>query len=440
MKFIIIFILWINIMAQEKVPYPYPNYNDDLLAKEIINGTYYASIQMMIKNSQTGDERYVFVPDSPEVIDDAIHSKGHKPKRIESYDQNMSVYDRDKMLEDAVLPKYVDVDEKEPIIVSKAMTPTDISYVGELNIRYRHITRFKNNNTSFFVGVQKTSDGTSSLNLDGDVYTFFRHDGTARTKMFDVGDGTEPMSIDWIYSIGNRNFFSSFNKLYEYNESGFYHLPNASTRGALNIIVRDGNNYYTILTVPSQIAKNIDSGGEILSSGAYYITSGVEHRVSAYKENYFFSSAYTYFVKDGVFGKYEKISGLYRNTHKVRFDYHRDRFPTDYNLRKGVHDAPKTYRPTGETKIIGLKEGYVAIGLDDFIYFTKNYKDFIKTGIKSKRGASIVITKDFIYFYYSNSLVVVSPDGWAYEPPDGRYYELFARNGMTNNRGIYIGD
>ena len=448
MKFILLIVLGLNLMAQEKIPYPYPNYDTDLMAKEIINGTYMASIKMMIRNSQTGEERYVFVPDSP-IIEDMQVAKEIKEIKVEGIDSNITIYDRNKSLEDAVLPVYVDIPDKEPLIVSRAMCPQGLTYVTTTDDTYGFlIARFDDGTDDFFVGVDKTDDGSSSTNTDGDIYTFFKHVGATKTKMFDV-NVDDIGTPHWLYATHKRNFFYAGGKLYEYNESGFsvaFTSELAKTKPIDNIMAAEGDNIYLLSFHDMLRAENIITGEILELDTQQSISSNSIYYISAYSEAYFGGNSSWFYIKNGILHDNLKPKKYHKATMKVRFDYHNENKPANYNFSKGVDDAPRTRRPSSSSfllldEYIGIKEGYVAVSAKT-IYFTKDYKKYINSGISADSASSIIITKNYMYFYRSGKFVIVSVDGWSYKLPDGRYAELFLKNKLADRfyDMPYIGD
>lgn len=425
--------LGVSIMAQEIVPYPFPNYDEDLIAKEIVNGSYMASIKMLIRNSQTGAERYVYVPDTPKVIRDAEKALDNGNPRPERYDQNMSIYDRDKMLEDAVLPKMVDVGEKLPEFVSKSMCPQGVELIATQANSYLAVTTMGRGDNTVFVGIEKTDDGDSAVNTNNDVYTFFRHNGDTKTKMFDFEEETTNEYVRWAYSTGGRSFFAGAIKMYEFTEFGYTILNNSKSTNA-KFVIRDGDDYYTIVSGAVTKAVNIDTGEELpLDSGESISTSSV-FTVSVKGDSFATASNY-YYIKDGEFKKGTSKNRRFFADKKVRFDYHDGNYPTGYNLKNGVPNHPKARAPSSSVEHIGLRDIFVTVGDDDNIYYTKDYQIFEDTGIKSSRNAKIVITKDFFYFQSTNKTVILKPTEWAYErPPRAEYAELYAKEKMLNSQ------
>ena len=437
----LILALGISLMAQEKVPYPFPNYDSDLLAKEIVNGTYMASINMMIKNSRTGDERYVNVPDSPKLLDDMEHGIPTSASSVQSI-SDTPIYDRDKILEDAVLPKYVDTDPKEAEIISKAMCVEKILLDGIATFPYVKIGRYSKDGNAFFVGVEKTNDGIDRFNYAGDVYTFFRHNGLSRVPMFTFEYDVENGVPEWLYSVNNRNFFFAGDKLYSYNESGYTQILEPSIVGAEPLIVVDGNSFYLVSAHIKMKAQNIDTQA-VLTLDTVQSASSLQHfYVSAYKSNYFGADSAWFYIKNGQIFDIEKSKVFHRATYKVRFDYHSGSYPAQYNLRSGVPDYPRARTPNTTAEYIGLKEGIIIAGTDGKVYYTTNFAEYVDSGITATQGQKIVITREFIYLSRASTLIVIKPIMWGYEPPDGRYVERFLKEKLDNrfHAQPYIGE
>lgn len=433
--------LGISLMAQEKIPYPFPSYGSDLIAKEIVNGTYVASINMMIKNSKTGEERYVYVPSSPDVIEKMQSGEQITEVREESLDTEYSHYDKNKSLEDAVLPVYVDADNKEPTIISRAMCPTGLTYVDELkeSSPTPYTARYDDGTEKFLV-IAKNYDKSSAI---------YKIDGMEKTELVSIPKEKDTNSaiISWLCSVGGRNFFSDGISVHEYSGGGYQKVFTSSLVSEKGVarqrIVRDKDDFYLVFTFADSIfLENIDTG-EVLSIIANSNIGEPLVQNSAYGDNCFtLRNGTTIMVKDGVLTEVKK--GWHKSMLKYRYDYDLSKI----NLRKyGVPHYPKAKPPIGihsGTDYIGIKEGYVFARLNGGethrIYYTTDYINYIDTEVEAFVDW-IVITEKFIYFGGS-SITVMSVDGWTYKAPDGRYSEQFLRNGLSNNKfeKPYIGD
>lgn len=417
-------------MAQTAVPYPYPNYNSDLLAKEIVNGTYYASIKMLLKNSKTGEDRYVNVPDSPDIIE-KMESGQQVKEVVEQNVSNTPIYNRDKMLEDAILPKYVNNEEDLPIIVSYAQTPQSLSYAGNQQGTLYPVARFDDGNKKFFVGVETTDTKNTDTESD-DIRTFFKFKGTNKTAMFTVD--MSKIYVSWLYSVGGRNFFSSGTSIYEYTETGYTKLVDIENSTVkLPFILMDGNNFYAVVYHNSKLfAINVDTGKKIstdLSSMA-----NDKYEVSAFSANIFYAHSFLAEVKDGKISIKEKYKDWEHSNIKVRFEYLDNNLVTKYNIRHGHPKYVKSKRPSSrQEEFLGLKEGYISIE-NGVLFYTPDYKSYVSSGISVKNNAKIAICSDYIYLYEANRLVIVSVNKWSTKIPSSRYAELYAKNKMLDNQ------
>ncbi len=250
--------------------------------------------------------------------------------------------------------------------------------------------------------------------------------------------------IRWLYSIGYRNFFYTDDKiLYEYTKSGFTKVLDVTIGNLENIMVMDGDDIYLISFGSNEVkAQNIISGNIITLDSEQSTSNGSYNYVSAFNTAYFGVSPSWFYIKNGKIYDNLNPKDLHKATMKVRFDYHRTNYPTKYNLRRGIANAPKTRTPSNSNEFLGVKEGYVIVGTDGIIYYTPNYKNYISTGISAIKESKIVITRPYIYFYRSGDLIVVSVDDWSFKVPDGRYAELFNRNKLNDKfyETVYIGD
>jgi len=454
MKFATLIFLGISLMAQEKIPYPYPNYDDDLLAKEIINGTYYASIQMMIKNTQTGAERYISVPDS-------ITDKMERGGRVDSVtatdiDPETTIYDRDKMLEDAVLPKYVDINDDLPIIVSYAQCPQKLTYVSTLNLECMSISRYDDGINKFLVAFEKTYDGSSSEDAVEDVYTLWKIVGSQKIELFHIvhsvrnDDGWIDSSKTkftplWLYSTHGRNFmYGDDNKLYEYGTSGYTELLPLNSIMEKIIVVDDGR-YYAVSHLGNELTLyDIDAKRETTITTKYAGTGvGDHHWVSAYDSNMFFSEYSNVMqIKDGMLTEIVDYKPWEKSNIKMRFEYLFNNLVTDFNMKNGHPKIQNASRSSDRLeKLVGIQEGYISI-FNNEIHYSPDYKNSINSKIPASSVSEIVITEDYIYFYDAGRLVIVAVDGWSTKILREEYAEFFAKNKMldSQNKKARIGD
>ncbi len=440
---------------QINIPYPYPNYGNDLLAKEIVNGTYMASINMMIRNSKTGEERYVYVPDSPDVIEDL--KTGNKPDatNINAIDDNPIVYDRNKSLEDAVLPIKKDIGDPIPLIVSTAMCPQDISYIGSIDIPtvsystyMKTVSRYDDGINKFLVTFEKTDDGSSSTNTTGDIYTFYKYIGTSKTKLFDVNvdDNGTPK---FIYSIGKRNFFYSGNSVYEYSKDGLLKLLDVTINELVPFMLMDNGRIYIVGMHGSIHLQDVDNGNVITSDfSASRNTTG--NRSSAYDLNYFTTSDAVYYVKNGVI--YKKNSKDYFGaTAKIRFDFLQSALTSKlfhYNEQHNIHKYPFARVPEYAVEYLGdSKEAFFTVSRSKEIFYTKDYVNYRSTGVSADGipllfNAHFLIAnfENYIYIIGKNKMEIFKINKWDYQIPRSDLGELFAKHDMIN-RGINnIGD
>ena len=458
MKFFICIFLGVFAMANQiSVPYPYPNYDDDLLAKEVVNGTYIASINMMIHNSKTGEDRYINVPDSPDIIETMKDGRVPKATDVNSIDDNPIIYDRNKSLEDAVLPVKKDLGRDIPMIASLAMCPQSLSYVGEFSAKidystYRKtVSRYDDGINKFLVIFEKTDDGESSQNTDGDIYTFYKITGTEKTKIFDVKADDYGVPL-FIYSIGKRNFFySNNNKIYEYNNNGFLELLEVGINELVPFMIMDSENKIYIVGYHGTIhVQDIDSGS-IISSNFSVSRDSTDNESSAYGYNYFRNNRDTFYIKDGEIYKIDGIS-FYGSSAKIRFDYL-------YQTRKLVHfshfneknnhfDYPFCSVPSkGVLYLEDAKEAYVTVGKDNKVYFTKDYVNYKNTDIEIDAQEFLYNTnyiianfEDYIYIIGANKVYSFTVNKWSYQIPRSDLGEEFAKHNLIN-RGInVIGD
>ena len=453
MKSFLLLILGVLAMAEQiSIPYPYPNYNDELLAKEIVNGTYMASINMMIRNSQTGEERYVNVPDSPDIIKKLETSKEPDAINVNAIDDNPIIYDRNKSLEDAVLPIKKDVGDPIPLIVSDAMCPQDIEYLGDTELQssiYKNVSRYDDGINKFLVVFEKTDDGSSSQNTDGDIYTFYKFVGLDKTKLFDlaVDDYGTPY---FIYSIGKRNFFKAGGKIFEYSDAGFTELLTVSINEVAQFMIMDKDRIYIVGMHSTIHLQDVDSG-DIIDSDFKASSTAAGNRSTAYEYNYLISYSNTYYVEDGEIKKIDGDNSFFSASAKIRFDY-LDSYARSslahFNEKHNIHKYPFAHIPSYGTEYLeDSKEAFFSIDKNSRIYFTKDYINYKDTGIEAvghKLSGNIYYKianfEDYIYIISSNTIQAFKINKWDYRIPRSDLGELFAKHDMIN-RGINkIGD
>jgi len=439
-------------MAEEKsVPYPHPTYDDNLLAKEIINGTYMASISMMIRNSQTGEERYVNVPDMPDIIKDMERGKETNAADVNSVSDDTIVYDRNKMLEDAVLPVKVELGMEKPKIVSTAMCPQSIEFIGtvdvsiEISTYIKNVSRYDDGINKFLVLFEKTDDGSSSENTSGDIYTFYKYLGVGRVKLFDVSvdDFGTPL---FVYSINKRNFFYAGNKIYEYNEDGFTNILSVGIYEVLPFMISDGESVFIVGMHGTISLQNVDNGN-IINSDFSASRSSLGNKKSAYNDAYFMTNSNTYYVDRG---EIKEIQGLdyFASDAKIRFDYIGDGKILHFNEKHNIHDYPKSNTPASKICYLGdTKEAYFSIGTDNKIYYTKDYINYKYTNV-AQEGTQLLYNylytianfSDYVYTMSKTKMNVFKVDKWGYVIPRSDLGELFAKYNMIDRGYPIIGD
>ncbi len=452
MKSILFLILGVLSMAEEiSIPYPHPAYDDNLLAKEIINGTYIASINMMIKNSQTGEERYVYVPDSPDIIKDM--ERGNEPDAtdVNNVSDDPIVYDRNKSLEDAVLPVKVELGREKPMIVSTAMCPQNVEFIGtvdvsnEISTYRKNVSRYDDGINKFLVIFEKTDDGSSSENTSGDVYAFYKFSGVDKVKLFDVNvdDFGTPL---FVYSINKRNFFYAGNKIYEYSEDGFTKILQVGIYEVVPFMISDGDNVYIVGMHGTISLQDVDNGN-IATSDFSASSASRGNKKSAYDDAYFMTNSNTYYVDRG---EIKEIQGLdyFASDAKIRFDYIRDGKVLHYNEKHNLHDYPKASTPASKICYLGdAKEAYFSIGPSGEIYYSKNYISYKSTDIIQK-GTSFLYNysyaianfSDYVYTMSKTKLNVFKINKWGYPIPRSDLGELFAKHNMIDRGYPVIGD
>jgi len=441
---------------QVSIPYPYPNYDDDLIAKEIVNGTYMASINMMIQNSKTGEDRYTHRQVMPDILETIIDGKEPKATDVNSIDDNPIIYNRDKILEDAVLPIKKDVGRDIPMIVSTAMCPQDLNFIDTIEQKVLYstyqnsVSRYDDGINKFLVLFEKTNDGESTQNNDGDIYTFYKILGTEKTKIFDVKADDYGVPL-FVYSIGKRNFFySDDNNLYEYSKDGFLKLLDVGIYELVPFLVIENNNIYIVGYHGNIYLQNVDNG-EIISSDYNVSRNSTDNMSSAYGFNYFRDNRNTFYVENGEIKKLNGVS-FYGASAKMRFDYlYQTRSLvhfTYFNEKNNHFDYPFSKPPAYGILFLGdVKEAYVTVGKDGYIYFTKDYVTYKSTGIKAS-GKSflyntsffIAIFEKYIYIIGMDKIDVLRVSNWAYNIPRSDLGEEFAKHDLVNRGFNVIGD
>ena len=447
-------------MAEQiKIPYPHPNYDDDLLAKEIINGTYMASINMMIRNSQTGEERYVHVPDSPDIIKEMERGNEPDATNVNSVSDDPAVYDRNKMLEDAALPVYKDVENEEPIIISTAMTPKKIEYFGRVDVVIGGTSidddslwasRYDDGINSFLVIAEIIDDRGTGGSDDDNIVGFYKIVGLDKIKLFEF-DEKEYGMMRSIYSIGKRNFiissdsYSDIMTVFEYNEDGFIEIREVQGAFSENLL-RDKNNIYLLSIIKDDNDNthikivNIDTGEIIISD--FTIDYDIRRKPieSVLNNEFEFSQSGAYYIKDGkIYDKGEK----YTPFAKTRFDYIRFYgFPMNVNEKRGNYRYPKAnHSYKAACRYLGdVKEAYFS-AIGDSLYWSRDYVNVKKIDIPNPtKHDSIAITKDYIYVLTYNLIDVFKVNEWGYVIPRNDMGELFAKHGMVDRGEAVIGD
>jgi len=451
MKIFLLLFIGVFAMAEQiNIPYPHPNYDNDLINKEIINGTYMAAISMQIRNSRTGEERYVYVPDSPDIIQKSEEGKEPDGTDVNSISDEPIIYDRNKSLEDAVLPVKVDVGQEKPMIVSTAMCPQDITYLGNIDIStsiYKNVSRYDDGINKFLVIYEKTNDGSSSQNTDGDIYTFYKYVGTDKTKLFDVSvdDYGTPT---FIYSIGKRNFFfSTDGNLYEYSDAGFAKRITISIYEVVPFMVMDGNKIYVVGMHGTIHLQNVDNG-DIITSNFSSSSSIAGSRSTAYGYNYFVTNLNAYYVEDGEIKQIKGDNSFYSASAKIRFDY-LDSYARSslmhFNEKHNIYKYPFAHIPSyGTNYLEDSKEAFFSVDYNDRIFYTKDYVNYKDTGIIATGHHYsgdiyhyIANFENYVYIINYNKMDVFQINKWGYQIPRSDLGELFAKDGLIN-RGINI--
>lgn len=428
MKSLLILLYGVLLMAFNEVGVPYPNpqsSGDELMAKEIVNGTYIAAIDMYIKNVKTGMVRYVHVPDS-KVVDTMEGGGIVKNPTAEDIDSGTVIYNRDKMLEDAVLPKKVSTGKPLAQIVSKAMCPQSVEYVGEVQA-----------SNNFFV--INTSNGERlgySIKEDNGNYGIYIVDGTSSEKKYELESGLYPYRVGY---VNGRTVFAYSGSFYELREDGYSKLADYDTSYKFErYLVYDDGNYYLLGNVKTTtpIAVNVDTGDIIVGDFSLRIVNAnINTTYHSIKDNCITRLC----VKDGALAiptKFDKI------TSKARFDYNYDlTHPFRYNEANGVYEYP-VHSVVTEAEYIGsIKEMYFMQN-NGKLYYSKDLIKPVKAPVYEQVPsiAKILLTREYFYHISYGTVRVFEPSDWKVVVPRPEYGQEFAKEGMLRSDYNYIGD
>ncbi len=443
------FVIWSVAMAQEvSIPYPHPRYDEDLIAKEIVNGTYLASIQMMIKNTKTGEERYVAVPDSPDIIDDAQASRELNAKDAREFDKEVETYDIDKIKELSVLPAKRKAGSTPPQIISGAMCPQGLDYVGETDLVFSY-NSVGSHGLGFIddsiISYKKTKDNGDPYEIKGNEFTFYSTYGTQTEALFTL-KSDDYGYIHSIFSYGNELYYTAL-----LDSDSKVHLLklNLSTLAKTDLLVMD-NDYARFL---------VEYNGELFipcedNDGVYVLNihtgkkfhSGYKSNVNGYAFTAFARNVFHYdlaaFEIDDT--GLHKIDGCIKKATGVsRFDYilsYTAPNRCNYNDRYGItHEYPRIENVTFFNYLGDVKEGYVAISKNDTLAYSKDFIHFTDTGVKvDVRGINYAyITHDYIYVGNIH-VKVFKVNGWAYKAPRSDVAETMIKSGLKNGVGDII--
>jgi len=453
MKTVIVLLFSVALMAEVKIPYPYPNYDDDLIAKEIINGTYMAAINMKIKNSQTGDERYVHVPDS-RVEEKAIQNDRSIIKEPD-IDTSMSIEDRDKLLEKSIVPKYVEEPNEMPTLFYKGMCPQKVEYLATVPLGYITIFMTKPDgdripfsfDTTKKIGYKWVGDKTSSFAFP--------------QEYDDYAGKVIPISVFPVAQLGDELLLLD----------GHGYLRTMNENGVVSERLRQWKIINYALTINNLHGK---SYGYSYTFGKFYeITKDGERAVSGFSHavNANFNSINFGYFANGYFsykhennneitlykitenGAIEKIRDFQANNYPSelanyydRFDYGRaysygkQAYEFSYNLKRGIPNHPSMFRSIKGRGY--LKQGAPFFGTlerseNTTAWYSPDMNRIVDTGVLV--GSYIGMTRDYVYFNALpdgtgvGKMVVLKIKEWGYVIPRGEYAELFAKEGMLNN-------
>lgn len=436
MKSLIILLFGVVIMLRSEVAVPYPNpqsSGSELMAKEMINGTFVAAIDMYIKNVKTGMERYVHVPDS-KVVDTMEGGEIVKNPTAEDIDSNTTIYNRDKMLEDAVLPKKVPVGKPLAQIISKAMCPQTVTKVGEVNLGSSNYGVTHTSNGERLAIIKLESDNNTPTDSSDDTYGLYILDGITLAKKYDFGKGISPHYLSY---VNGRSFFVDGNKIYEYGENGYSNISQFSGVNPTKYAVCDNGNYYILGNkgYDTPAAINVDTGEVLLGD----FTS----KIVGVNDDYFSQSVdkrcmNKFCVKDGSVVEAKRID---KATSKTRFDYNYDlAYPYRYNESMGVYEYP-IHNIGGTSEYLGsIKETYF-FEYRGNLYYSKDLIRTVKEPLDSVVGfGDILLTREYFYYVKGNIAKVFEPSNWKIIVPRPEYGQEFAKEDMLKKDYNYIGD
>lgn len=445
------------IMAQIKIPYQNPTYGSDLMAKEIINGTYYAAIDMKITNTQTGHERYIRVEDSlPEKM-----SRGESIERVTPtvIDSNIPRVDREKLQEDAVLPRYVDIIDSLPDIASRSQCPTGLTYVGEFEVGEVNMIFNKNfyatRDTMYFFSTDYyLYDSPYTGDPGTPHHVLYKLDGTKKQKVaefekkytkitwMDVSDGEI-----YIYAYNQSNY-----EIYKLAGGEFVKVMDTNSYILPMVVASKGNHYVIDVSDKTKaVFRSIDGGddidfvwrdGEFRIDPANYSLyddfdgekniagSGVVYLMGYDKEPYSIA------IIDGkAVNVKERKHFKHKYSNMSRFDFHFGR--ARFNLMVGKGSYPRARYGETETPIGDIRSAFILAY--HVINYTRDFVNYVETGIVNSVAGRFSITKSHVYIVRDNRVMAIKIDGWSTVIPHAGLAELFAKEGMLDSQIINSG-
>ncbi|MEA1916655.1 MAG: hypothetical protein U9N42_03890 [Campylobacterota bacterium] len=421
MRIILLFIALM--MMRELVPYLRPNITgSELLAKEIINGSYKPAIVMTIFNPLTGESRYseskrkVCVSGCDEDGFDRRINKAQN--RVDDIDDSMRLYDREAMLQDAVLPNRVEPKNQDPIIVSKTPPINTFEYLGGFpyNTELRpfgyvysdkeYIVMYKPTNnyedTELYFGDENGFILGFTINEQYDKLHFSYHD---------------KVSYLVVNSLASKNVID----VYKFTQSGTQKICTINGYETFEVVydtvLMDFNNrvYLVVGTNRHQILIDVNSG-EILDDYVDGINDSRRFYRVLHRNRYYSNVNSGYFsVKKGKleFTDTAESNGYVLRTDAVtRYDYINSVNDAHerINLRNGIYVKP--YTRVNLAKHIDVLNNYdtdIAISkIDDrdarfyYLYYAPDYKENINSGIKIYEIKKSIRFNNYLYIFHVN--------------------------------------
>lgn len=445
----IIFAFAVFIMAQIKIPYQNPTYGSDLMAKEIINGTYYAAIDMKITNTQTGHERYVRVEDSlPEKISRGESIESVTPRVIDS---NIPSVDRERMLEDAVLPRYIDKLDSLPDIASKSQCPTGLTYlgeyeIGEVNVNLKRVCATKDD--LFFLAIDRYLYDSWYEGYVGTAhYILYRLDGLQKEVVAEFEQ--KETYIDWVDISDGQIFIKTSERagsvLYRLDGSTFVKVMDVSA-DILSMVIASGGKHYVadVSNATKVIFRCIEGCGNLeyawrdederatMDSYTRKSIAGAGFTTSFSK-----TTAIAIIDSKAINVKARRdFKHLYASFSRFDYDGHRAR----YNDMMGKVGYPKSkYNPMSWFRNIGAIRSEIISNILGKVGYTRDFVNEIDSGIVWSNYSDYAITKSHLYFFDEEKIMAIKIDGWSTVIPDARYGELFAKEGLLDSQIINSG-